>query len=188
MQRVIRALLFLTLILSACTLPVASPQPLPPSTTEAPPPIPTTTLPPESQNCGYQWAYQDLPDLSSSFQASIQALQPEAQARAFLFGENCMLPDGSVGPFIPMETDFNITLQVENVQDEAVLGEWIVKILDVIQAIPADQIVGPRPGRVNIVFASTTTQGGVNFYIDQYQALPAGLSNAEIYRALKTPQ
>ena len=188
MPRVICALLLLTLILSACTLPVASPQPPPPSTTEAPPALPTTAAPPESQNCGYQWAYQDLPELSSSFQASIQALQPEAEAYAYAFGENCILPDGSVARFIPMETDFNITLQVTDVADEAALGEWMVRIMEVVQNIPQEQIVGPRPGRVSIIFQSNASQSAINFYIDQYQALPAGLSNAEIYRALQIPE
>jgi len=55
----------------------------------------------------------------------------------------------------------------------------------VIEAIPADQIIGPRPGRVSIIFHSAATQTGVNFYIDQYQGLPAGLSNAEMYRSLQ---
>ena len=87
-----------------------------------------------------------------------------------------------------METDFNVTLNVEDVADEALLGEWILDVMDVIEAIPADQIVGPRPGRVSIIFKASTAQAGANFYIDQYQALPAGLSNAEIYQSLQASQ
>lgn len=178
-------LLLLGVLLSACSLPVAPP---PPATTQAPPVTPAMTTPPDPQNCGYQWAYQDLPELSNSFQRSIRALQPEAQANAFVFGENCFLPDGSIARFIPMETDFNVTLNVEDAADEAVLGEWILKVMEVIEAIPADQIVGPRPGRVSIIFKAAAAQAGVNFYIDQYQALPAGLSNAEIYQSLQASQ
>ena len=187
-KRVTRALLFLTLILSACTLPVVSPSPLPTLTTEAPPASPTTAVPPESQSCGYQWAYDDLPQLSSSFRESIQTLQPEAEANAFAFGENCFLSDGRVARFIPMETDFDIRLQVTDIADEAALGEWIVKIMEVIQNIPPEEIVGPRPGRVIVTFTAGTAQSGVNFYIDRYRALPAGLSNAEIYKALQIPE
>ena len=187
-QRVIRAPFFLILILSTCTLPVTSPPPLPLSTTDAPTALPTTAVPPESQNCGYQWAYQDLPELSSSFQSSIQALQPEAEATTYVFGENCVLPDGSVARFIPMETDFNITLPVTDVADEAGLGEWIVRIMEVIHSIPQEQIIGPRPGRVSVIFKAGTAQAGVNFYIDQYQALPSGLSHTEIYQSLQTSQ
>ena len=185
MQRTTRTLLLWALILCACSLPIASPQPLPAATTEAPTVIPTT---PEYQDCGFQWAYQELPELSSSFRQSIQGLQPEAQARAFAFGENCMLADGSVGYFLAMETDFDVTLQVEDLVNEAILGEWIVKVMGVIEGIPADQIVGPRPGRVSITFLAGGNQTVVNFYIDQYQGLPSGLSSAEIYRSLRTPQ
>jgi hypothetical protein len=205
--------LFWTLILSACSTRVASPQPVPPAQTDTPLPFPTTTVldpklivtlstphidqppdgaitaaPPNPQDCGYQWANQDLPELSSRFQASIQALQPGAQANAYAFGENCMLADGSVGGFSAMETDFNVTLQVNDLTNESELGEWVVKTMQVIEGIPQDQIVGPRPGRVSIVFQSNADQKGVNFYLNQYQALPSGLSNSEIFQALQIPQ
>jgi hypothetical protein len=136
--------------------------------------------------CAYQWAYEDLPELSSDFQGSIRQLQAEAQASAFAFGENCIRADGSAD-FIAMETDFNITLQAIELSNEDELGEWIVKVMQVIETIPPNQIVGPRPGRVSINFQSSDNQMFANFYIDQYQSLPSGLSNAEIYQALQSP-
>lgn len=193
MRKTFSTLVFLVLIVGACT-PV-----VPASTTEAPIPVPTTPVPPPiqtvetaiqpiPQNCGYQWAQQDLPELSSSFQQSIQVLQPEAQASAYAFGENCVLADGTIAGFSAMETDFNITLHVDDLANEAVLGRWIVQVMEVIQNIPPEQISGPRPGRVSIVFQSSTAQQIINFYIDQYQALPSGLSHTEIYEALLNPQ
>lgn len=147
----------------------------------------STVVPSYPQGCGYQWAYKDLPELSSGFQESIQLLQSAAQAHAFGFGEDCIHADGT-STFIPMETDFNITLQVGDLSDESELGDWIVKVMQVIENIPSDQIIGPRPGRVIIIFQSNAEQKSVSFYIDQYQALPAGLSHAEIYQSLQIPQ
>src|SRR6266498_342447 len=144
----------------------------------------TTVPPPNSQDCGYQWAQQALPELSSSFQQSVQGLQPEAQANAFAFGENCMHADGTAN-FLPMETDFNVTVQVTDLANESDLGEWIVKVMQVIQNIPSDQIAGPQPGRVTLSFQSNNGQKYINFYINQYRALQPGLSNAEIYKALQ---
>ena len=212
MQRVFRVFLFWMLILCACTTNVASPQPLPPTITSTPLIFPTTVVPipkvivtlstphidqppdgnipttaPNPQDCGYQWANQNLPELSSSFQASVQALQPQAQASAYAFGENCMLPDGSVGGFGAMETDFNVTLKVNDLTNESELGEWIVKVMQVIENIPPEQIVGPQPGRVSMIFQSNGDQKIINFYINQYEALSPGLSNAEIYQALQVP-
>jgi hypothetical protein len=188
MSRIFPTFLFSTLILCGCSMGVASPPPVPPSTippTQASPDPVQTPIP---QNCGYQWAYQELPELSGSFQGSIQALQPQAQANAYAYGENCMLADGSNGGFSAMETDFNITLQVSDLANEADLGEWIVKVMQVIANIPRDQIVGPQPGRVSMIFQSNDDQKALNFYVNQYQALPSGLSNSEIYQALQTPQ
>jgi hypothetical protein len=217
-QRIFHTLLLWTLILCACSAgrfspeassrhPVTdtpSPAAIPVSTTQvfpltklvatlATPHIDQspdgaiTTAPPTFEGCAYMWAYKDMPELSSSFQQSIQTLQPEAQANAYTFGEDCIHTDGSV-TFLAKETDFNITLQVDDLSNESDLGEWIVKIMQVIETIPPDQIVGPRPGRVSLEFRSSNDQMFVNFYVNQYQSLPFGLSNAEIYQALQAPQ
>ena len=214
MQKIFRQLLLLSIILNACSASPAVPQGVPPVTTASSLPLPTTSLPSpkpletlatphieqppdpgvqitsaplDPGQCGYQWAYQDLPELSSRFQTSIQALQPEAQANAFAFGENCVRTDGS-STFTPIETDFNVTLQVSDITDESALGEWVVTVMDVITTIPSEQIVGPRPGRVSLIFTSGSEQQAINFYIDQFQELPSGLSNAEIFQALQTSQ
>ena len=211
MQRIFRGFLFWTILLGACSTGVASPQPASPTASDVPfttiaAPNPTliatlstphidqspdgeiTAAPPNPQDCGYQWANQDLPELSGSFQKSILALQPEAQANAYAFGENCVRSDGSIAGFSAMETDFNITLQVKDLTNESELGEWIVKVMQVIEDIPQEQIVGPQPGRVSMMFQSNGDQQILNFYVNQYQALPSGLSNSEIYQALKVPQ
>jgi hypothetical protein len=185
MQTFFRSLLFLTLLLSACSATPAPPATV--VTTEAPTVLPTTAVPSGPGECSYQWAYQDLPELSSSFQQSIQSLQPEAQGDAFAFGENCIRADGTM-TFLPMETDFNVVLQVPDLTDASTLGEWVVKVMQVITAIPPEQLVGPRPGRVSMIFRAGEEQQGINFYISQYRELPPEISNAEIFQALQTSQ
>jgi hypothetical protein len=213
MSRILRTILFLTMLLSACSPTPGAPQKVQPATTEAPFLLPTTAIPdpkiiatvstphidqgpdgavtlapPDPQNCGYQWANQDLPELSSSFQHSLQALQPEALGNAYIFGENCILSDGSIGAFLPRETDFNITLQVSDLNNESDLGAWIVKVMQVVTEIPPEQIIGPLPGRVFLVFQSGGDQKAINFSINQFQNLPSDLSDAEFYQALQVPQ
>jgi hypothetical protein len=178
------------------TIPVSTTEVLPPpklvATLSTPHidqgPDGAVTIPPSyPQDCGYQWAQQALPGVSEQFLQSMQAVQHQAQGYAFVFGENCVHADGTA-TFLPMETDFNVTLQSSDLTDETTLGEWIVKTMHVIENIPPDQIVGPRPGRISITFESNGERQGVSFYIDQYRALPAGLSNAEIYQSLKSLQ
>jgi hypothetical protein len=189
MRSIFATILFGILVLCACSFPISPPQPIPVATTQAPPiSIPTTAVPSDQGQCGYQWANQDLPELSSSFHASIQALQPGAQARAYAFGENCVRPDGTVASFSAMETDFDVSLQVSDLTNEDELGGWIVRIMQIIEAIPPEQVTGPRPGRVTITFQKASDQKVINFYIDKYKALTPGLSNTEIYQALQTPQ
>jgi len=168
------------ILLNACSLPL----------TPIPPAFPATLTPTAESyggNCGYQWAQKALPELSGEFQQAIQQLQPEALAKAFAFGEDCVYADGHA-VFSAMETDFNITLQVSDLSNESDLGEWIVKVMQVIESIPPEKIEGPRPGRVSLEFRSGSEYRFVNFYINQYQSLPNGLSTTEIYQALQTPQ
>jgi len=182
MKNLIASLLLLTLILGAC---ISSP---PSAVSTSAPPIPTITLTaPTYGGCGYQWAQQALPELSTEIQGAIQKLQPEASANAFAFGEDCVHADGN-RTFLAMETDFNVTLHVTDLADEETLGTWIVQVMQIILSIPKEKIMGPRPGRVSLMFQSGDQNQAINFYIDQYQLLPTRLSNAEIYQALKTPQ
>ena len=229
MMKLIHALLFLTLILSACSPAVPSSEAPPLTASDTPTPVPgaastansppteiipvstTEVIPPPKliatlstphidqgpegfvtapptypRDCGYQWAQHDLPELSSQLLQSMQIQEPNAQAVAFAFGEDCVYADGT-SVFVPMETDFNITIPVSDTTDAA-LGEWIVEVMQMIEAIPPDQIIGPRPGRVGVVFESNGQRQSVSFYVDQYRALPAGLSSAEIYQSLKSLQ
>jgi hypothetical protein len=177
MDKSFRALLFWTLILSACStsLPPADTAPLANQVT------PGTSA---NQNCGYQWASKDLPELSSKFMQAIQQIQPDAQANAYAFGEDCVYTDGHAD-FSAMETDFNITLQVSSITDANECGEWVVKIMQVIADIPKEELVGPRPGKVSLRLQTKTEQKNLNFYIERYQSLQTGLSNTEICQRLQ---
>lgn len=188
MRKMIGVILFGIVVLYACNLPVSPPPPVPPAATQPPVSIPTTAVPSGQGQCGYQWASQDLPELSSSFQSAIQALQSGVQARAYAFGENCVRPDGTIASFSAMETDFNVSLQVSDLGNEDELGGWIVKVMQVIEAIPPAQIVGPQPGRVTMTFQKGSDQKTINFYTNKYKALSPGLSNSDIYQALQSPQ
>jgi nitrate reductase NapAB chaperone NapD len=186
MRRV--TLLFWILSLCACSTGIASPSAVPASPPSSNSDGEITAVPLTPTDCGYQWSNQDLPRLASSFQQSIQDLQPEAEANAYAYGESCIRTDGSVVSFTATETDFNVTLHVDDLANQSVLGRWIVQVMQVIEAIPAAQIEGPRPGRVTIVFQSNVSQNILSFDISQYKNLPGGLNHEEVYQALEALQ
>ena len=182
MRRLIPSL-WLLLLIGCSPTPTPAPLNIPPTETFAAPP----TFDPTAEPCGYMWASQNLTDLTLDLQAAITSLHPEAQAFAFAFGEDCVRQDGSK-TFLAMETDFNITLPVADLADENSLGEWIVKTMQVIANLPAEKIVGPRPGRVTIIFTAGTEQKFVQFYIDKYQTLPKDMAGWEVYQSLQVQQ
>ena len=174
MRKIFHPLLFWTLILCACSTSLSPtdggplvPVSPPPATTESIPdspalPIPKltstlqtphidqqpnkneSTITPDNESCGYQWAYKDLPELSNNFLQAVQQLQPSAQANAFAFGEDCIHADGHAD-FIAMETDFNITLQITDLTDANECGEWVVQIMQVITNIPRKKLLVRDP-------------------------------------------
>lgn len=173
--------LCLLLLIGCSPALTATPLTAPPSET------PTATPTAASQACAYMWASQNLTDLTLELQEAIKDVQPDAQAYAFAFGEDCIYEDGHK-TFSAMETDFNVTLQVTDLADENELGNWIIKTMQVIETLPKEKIVGPRPGRVTMIFTVGSDQKFFNFYIDKYQALPKGMAGWEIYQSLQTQQ
>ena len=149
----------------------------------------TATLVPASdtQPCAFMWATQPLNDLTLVLQTQIKNIHSDAEGYAFAFGEDCIYQDGHK-TFGAKETDFNVTMPVADLSDEASLGEWIIKVMNVIGGLPVEKIVGPQPGRVTIVFLSGADQKFIQFYIDKYQALVPTMNGAEIYQALQTAQ
>ena len=180
------ALSLCLLLLVGCS-PVLTATPLNIPPTETLTATPTSAPAPNSGSCAYMWASQNLTDLTLDLQEAIKNIQPEAQAFAFAFGEDCIYEDGHK-TFLAKETDFNVTLPVADLTNESDLGNWIVKTMQVIGDLPAEKIVGPQPGRVTMIFTTATDQKFVNFYIDKYQALEPGLSGAEIFQALQAQQ
>lgn len=142
---------------------------------------------PTTESCGYMWATQNLTDLTLDLQAAIKNLHPDAESYAYAFGEDCIYQDGHK-TFGAMETDFNVTMPVTDLTDENTLGEWIVKVMNVIGDLPAEKIVGPKPGRVTIIFLSDKDQKFVQFHIDKYQALDPNMNGWEILQALQAAQ
>ncbi len=68
---------------------------------------PATTVP--YQACAWQWASQDIPDLTAQFTAALDAQGIEwSQVRVYAFGENCLGNSGEVHYFAEMETDFGM--------------------------------------------------------------------------------
>ncbi|MBI4761363.1 MAG: hypothetical protein ACOYYF_03360 [Chloroflexota bacterium] len=149
-------LLFLTLILGACSQAVSTPQPLSahPSTETAPPPSQDTA----STQCAYQWAYHELPDLTAQFNGMIQPIIPNSISRATTYGENCVAADGQVIFFSPMETDFYITVTVETLDDYETFGNWLYDVMLIVDGIPPEDLAAPQAGFVEFRFEKSPVE------------------------------
>lgn len=113
-------------------------------------------LAPPSGNCYYTWAYQDAPELTNKLDTSVKALNPNANATATLFGEDCTYEDGS-STFGVMETDFTIRLAVDDLSKHEEFGDWIKKVMQIVTAIPREEIQG-NYGFVEFWFVKSETE------------------------------
>ncbi len=179
------ALLSLAAFACASLAPTAStPRAAEPDTpalpTEFVPTVVTST--PTFAGCAYMWASEDLPELSRRLNAELQEISSDVSGLAYAFGENCVYEDGHA-TFGAMETDFRIGVKVKSVADEAALGDWIARVMRVIEALPPQEIQGPQPGRVDFAFKQPDpAELFVSVPIEKYRQEGQGLKGAALLR------
>jgi hypothetical protein len=187
--------LWLTACSAAAKKPDGSPTVTPnPSTATPEVETPTPTLEPvetadSSTPCAYQWATQDLPEISDQLlQAFKKAGLNDAKVRAEAYGENCVMGSGKVRSFSTMETDFRISVGVADLADQQALGAVMEQILLILDQYPVGSVPGPQPGYIGIEF----TDGGSPLKLwfkrtDADAARQKGLLGAGLFRALSNP-
>ncbi len=153
----------------------------PGSTTAAPSNTRPIKITSTSATCYFVWASHDIPELTKGLQKSVQNLQPQAQAQARAYGEDCVYADGHA-EFTPMETDYYITLYVVDLSDEYELGGWISKMMSVLEMLPPKEIPGPQPGFAEFKFMKGSDEYVIlRVPISSYQAEGHRLEGAELF-------
>jgi hypothetical protein len=149
--------------------------------------IPTDTpiATPAYEGCGYMWAYHDSPELTEQINTAIRGFNPDATARAELFGEDCVYADGT-STFGAMETDFYVQLPVDNLTDEEAFGNWIAQAMPVVVQIPKEEIEG-NYGFVEFTFIKSDTERIVVRVPISTYLTDAEKSGAELFRFFYIP-
>lgn len=179
----------------------------PPPPTHTPTPVPTRVLgywtataavrltqlaqdgimPTLEPGCYFNWGTQELPELTAQIQSSVDAARLEnVTVRASAFGENCYTFDtDEVDYFAAMQTDFHVTAQVENLDDETALGDLTAQILVILNAIPAEDKSGPMSGQIILTFVQGDQQIVLPVSVQQTaEIMEQGLSGAALWAAL----
>lgn len=175
-------LLLISTALGSCApVQAATATPLP-ATPTPPPAASVVGVPSGVAACYYVWTSQELPALSQIVQSGIQQVAAGATGSAYAYGEDCVSADGA-HTFTPMETDFRVSLPVADLTDEPQLGDLIAASMRVIDEVPTYQLVGPRPGRVDFEF-HTTSGASLRFPIDinRFRREATSLSGARLFR------
>jgi hypothetical protein len=177
MNRLTKTLLCLTFLLGACTQGISSPT-TPPQTMDISPQPPSSLT-----ECGFQWASNDLPDLTSQFDQAVKNLVPNSTSRTSAFGENCVASDGQVVRFLPMETDFYTVVNVKDLNDHETFGNWIAGVMNIVNGFPSAMLTGPKSGFVEFRFDKNTTESIVlRVPIQQYNETANGITGEELFR------
>ena len=145
---------------------------------------PLTISPPTrtEEACGFVWAYKDLPDLSKLIQKKLREYQTGANARAQAFGEDCVYSSGK-SEFHALETDFYVTLRVDDLKDEDELGDWISRIMPELVIIPRDKLMGPQEGFCEFKFTKNVNEFViVRVPLEKFRTEANRLKGAELYR------
>ncbi len=134
------------------------------------------------EGCFYVWATQDLPALSHRFDQALRTRGQEVSGRAYAYGEDCVFADGHA-TFSALETDFIVQVRVKDMRDERALGNWIREVMEVVLALPNEEVPGARPGRVDFLFSANEAEGlPLSVPIERYRSGARGLRGAELFR------
>jgi hypothetical protein len=170
--------ILLLLLLNACNLPL--PETASPQETETP------NSDDSYSACGFVWAREPLYELTQKFNEALKEVQPQANGYAEAYGENCINSQGELVRFLAMETDFHVSLKVEDLNDKQENGKLVEQILDVISEFPVAETPGPQPGYVGVTFESGGEE--IQLWFTQLQAQTAienGLQGGELFDALQ---
>lgn len=116
-------------------------------------PVRPTPASAENMPCIWQWATQTNDELTQTIQAVVdQRGVSDITIVAMSYGENCLNADASLRYYAIMETDFQVSIRVESVQDEAALAEKITAALAILKDYPPEQTPGPQPGYITFTF------------------------------------
>ncbi len=139
------------------------------------------TFTPTFEGCAFVWAYHDAPELTAKVNDAVGRLNPQASANASLFGEDCIYEDGH-STFSAMETDFYVRLQVQDLTNKQVFGDWMFEILQTIAQVPREEIQG-NYGFVEFWFIKDPVdQVIVQVPLQQYFNDAQGLSGVELFQ------
>lgn len=142
---------------------------------------PTAPMP-----CAWQWARQDLPEVTSRAVTALTAASvPFTEARAEAYGENCVYMIGNqaqVGYFAAMTTDFYLNVAVESIQATDALAEVVVRSYYALVNLPN---LPARVGYLDITFTGPDGTASVRSMFTPIQtALVNGLSGASLLEAI----
>ena len=189
--------IFLTvfLLLMGCNLPLAFTATPVAMITETPSPAveDILTVTPTGEftgQCAYMWANQELPEVSLELhQAFENAGISGVEARASAYGENCMDPaSNTVARFSAMQTDFYLTITVPDTADTQAMGDWVERVLPVIDQFPPGQVPGPNPGYIGMRFTSDSDEQNLWFTRQKAQELiSAGTTGSALFDTLQNP-
>jgi hypothetical protein len=147
---------------------------------------PSATAAGDTPGCFYVWATQELRDLSEQLQSELATDDSGIRASAYAFGEDCRQQNGET-TFLPMESDFRVRIPVQSLTDEVVLGDWIGRVMVAIESLPAAEIPGGRPGRVEFEFLSKDAGSlHLNIEISSYRADAQGLQGATLFEHFRS--
>ena len=159
--------------------------------TDIPNTAPATTTVEQPQDgqpvdCAFMWAIDPLPELSESFDQALKESLPNAEGYAEAFGENCVTEAGDIARFLAMETDYHITLAVDDLNDKQILGKLVEDVMDVLAEFPTEDTPGPQPGYIGITFEAPNDISRLwVMRTDAEVALDNGLQGEELFIALQ---
>lgn len=138
--------------------------------------------------CAYVWSTQTLPEISAEVATVFkQARLYQVDVKAEAYGESCIdTTSNTATRFTVIETDFRVTIKVEDLENENTLGDMLHRILETTFTLPLETYPGTRLGYMGVRFTDGGVEKNLWFPLETArQALDRRLAGAELLEALR---
>jgi hypothetical protein len=149
--------------------------------------IPAVTPSSGQEPCAWNWNTYPLPGLTDEIQKALETDGFDGvKVQVVEFGEDCIdFGTNTVRYFATKQTDFKITVPVDDLQDREALVERLTRVLDVLMAFPPDDTPGPMSGQISIFLVVNGDQVILRFDHDAgIAARQEGLEGEALLEAL----
>ena len=141
--------------------------------------------------CSYVWTSRAQPELTSLLaKEAVSADMLNVEINVFTYGENCVdIVSNTVYSYAPRQTNYSVSVDVNSIEDRRGMGDWVMRVSNLIEQTPGALVAGTAPGRLDVLFRDEANSLSLNLPVARVREhIQKGLRGSALLDALEHDQ